>query len=534
LAAALSAGWPEIDSPPADKAVVWLPSKGDKPVASRPLIEDPPEATGGITIAPWTVSALVVPIVDAVHLLSRCAGRSRLAPGVFVADDLAFWAEALRFAGALVARGSFLPDLIEEEKVFLARWCPVVLGKERGVQARLAEAMPDSCRAASPGSTPPDTGRASVLGGFLDAVVDSLVRMAAAPKAAPMTAARPRRGSRSRPRATAPDTVDDRWLAALCGPEPRVDGSREELGALRQRCQEWRRPVAVVHEGPFRLCFRLEEPVPEEYEVERPWSPGEAAWTLRYLIQSNSDPSLIVPAAEAWRVRGRAAAFKADGFDVRDFLLSSLGRAVRLCPFLEDSLRGRLPDLHVTDAAGAVSFLTDHALVLEQAGFGVLLPAWWTAKGTKLRLSTRAQVKSPKMQGGNGLSLDEVVRFDWQVALGDQSLSREDLMALAKLKVPLVRVRGQWVLLDAEEIKDAIARLKRKDKGLTGRDALRIALGGPAGGDSVASGGVEARGWIADVLARLENRDTIEPLPVPSAFEGELRPCSARRYKPWR
>ena len=104
LAAALSAGWPEIDSPPADKVVVWLPSKGARPVASRPLIEDPPEATGGITIAPWTVSALVVPIVDAVYLLSRCAGRSRLAPGVFVADDLAFWAEALRFAGALVAR----------------------------------------------------------------------------------------------------------------------------------------------------------------------------------------------------------------------------------------------------------------------------------------------------------------------------------------------------------------------------------------------------------------------------------------------
>ena len=112
----------------------------------------------------------------------------------------------------------------------------------------------------------------------------------------------------------------------------------------------------------------------------------------------------------------------------------------------------------------------------------MLLPAWWTAKGTKLRLSARAQVKSPKMQGGNGLSLDEVVRFDWQVALGDQSLSREDLMALAKLKVPLVRVRGQWVLLDAGDIKDAIALLKRKDKGLTGRDALRIALGGQAGG----------------------------------------------------
>ena len=54
--------------------------------------------------------------------------------------------------------------------------------------------------------------------------------------------------------------------------------------------------------------------------------------------------------------------------------------------------------------------------------------------------------------------------------------------------------------------------------------------GGPAGGDGVVSGGIEARGWIADVLARLENRDTIEPLPVPSAFEGELRPYQERGY----
>ena len=122
--------------------------------------------------------------------------------------------------------------------------------------------MPDSCRADSPGSTPPDICRASVLGGFLDAALDSLVRTAAAPKAAPMTAARPGRGSQSRPGAAALDTVDDRWLAALRGPEPRVDGNQEETsrsvrgvgsGAGRWRCSR---------KGPFRLCFRLEEPAP--------------------------------------------------------------------------------------------------------------------------------------------------------------------------------------------------------------------------------------------------------------------------------
>ncbi len=39
------------------------------------------------------------------------------------------------------------------------------------------------------------------------------------------------------------------------------------------------------------------------------------------------------------------------------------------------------------------------------------------------------------------------------------------MSALAKLKAPLVRVRGQWVLLDAEEIKDAIARSSARTGG---------------------------------------------------------------------
>ncbi len=38
------------------------------------------------------------------------------------------------------------------------------------------------------------------------------------------------------------------------------------------------------------------------------------------------------------------------------------------------------------------------------------------------------------MQGGSGLSLDELVKFDWEVALGDQTLSAKELMALARLK----------------------------------------------------------------------------------------------------
>jgi len=69
------------------------------------------------------------------------------------------------------------------------------------------------------------------------------------------------------------------------------------------------------------------------------------------------------------------------------------------------------------------------------------------AQGHKLKLAARAVVNSPKFQGGSGLSLEKIVKFDWEVALVKSGLSLEELEMLAKLKSPLVRIRGQWVEL---------------------------------------------------------------------------------------
>jgi len=73
-----------------------------------------------------------------------------------------------------------------------------------------------------------------------------------------------------------------------------------------------------------------------------------------------------------------------------------------------------------------------------------MLPAWWTRKGSRTRLTARAHVKSPKMQSGGDLSMETLVSFNWKLALGDETLSASELAALAKLKSSLVKVRGQW------------------------------------------------------------------------------------------
>lgn len=513
-----------------ETATIWLPAVDGQAVASSTLIAEPPSSNGKAAIAPWTVAAIPLSTAEAVDLLCRCVDRETLAPGVIVGNDLAFWAEAMRLGGAMVAREQFLPAIEAVEDFYRARWEPVFAGADAQRAQRLAKTMPQVCRAlTSPdASAPPDAPALSALESFIGEVVDYLVRSASTPK-----------------KVSSIESAHDQWLGALRSLDGVIDSSSSEMAKLADQAREWRRPITVSAASPFRLCFRLEEPDREterqrDGETEggqtispslRPSAPP-SSWYVRYLLQASDDPSLLVPVADAWKAKGRAAtALKRGKFDPREYLLSTLGQAAGLSPNIERSLKTAAPGGYDLDAVGAHDFLTEKAWMLEQAGYGVMLPAWWTRKGTKLRLSMRANVKSPKLQGGGGLSLDQIVQFDWQVALGGELLSLEELQALAKLKSPLVQVRGQWVELNADEIQAALDFWKKKasDKA-TMRDVVQMALGRAKTPGGLAFDGVTADGWIGEFLGKLEGRSAFEELPVPEEFHGELRPYQTRGY----
>ena len=60
-------------------------------------------------LRPWLISTLGLSPGRAIGLLCACVGKQTLAPGIVVGADLAYWATAMRFAGAMVARQQFLP-----------------------------------------------------------------------------------------------------------------------------------------------------------------------------------------------------------------------------------------------------------------------------------------------------------------------------------------------------------------------------------------------------------------------------------------
>jgi SNF2 family DNA or RNA helicase len=513
----------------------WLPTVGGRPLASSSLVAEPPENGAKAELAPWTVSVVRLAPEQAVDLLCASVDKPTLAPGVVAGKPLAFWVNALRFAGTLVARQQFLPGEQAGDRAARARWEPVLAGQNAHRLASLARAMPAACRSLSPtAEAQPQTSAATVLSAFLAETIDCLVRTALPAAAAhPLAPAGRKQRTKTAVRLVF-DSVHDQWLHALRARDGAMQGKEAELQRLAEQVREWRRPIAVSTAAPYRLCFRLEEPLGEpESAIGNRQSTTGNSWYVRYLLQAVDDPSLLVPVAETWDARGsRAALLQRNGFQPREYLLSSLGQAAGICPRIEDSLKTATPEGYELDATGAHDFLSEKAWLLEQAGFGVLLPAWWTRKGTKLRLSARANVQSPRLQGsGSGITLGEIMHFNWEMALGDQTLTLKELETLARLKEPLVKVRGQWVQLNAEEIQAAVDFWKNKAEEQTPlRDLVKMALGTASLPGGIAFAGVKATGWVNDFLAQLEGRSTFEELPAPEGFQGTLRPYQVRGY----
>jgi SNF2 family DNA or RNA helicase len=512
-----------------EPAVAWVPTLDGTPLASSPLIFEASASSSQGEIAPWAVTTIPLNVEHALNLLYSCVGKHILKPGVVVGEDLAYWTVAMRFAGEIVARQQFLPDVVKEEGEFRARWTPVISGPDAERLRKLADAMPEVARALSlEPDLAPSAARLTVLAGFIAQVVDFAVRgltESSAPSARTAPLPRARRPSF--------DNLHDQWLFALRSSDDRLKGEGAHLARFANTIGEWQRPIRVPVSAPFRLCFRLEEPEKHTDESSEA-KDGQGAWHVRYLLQDVSDPSLLIPARHAWSVdESDTLPLKRCGFNVREYLLLSLGQASGICPRIEASLQNAAPEGYEVDVTGAHEFLTEKASVLEQTGFGVMLPAWWSRKGTKLRLTARAHVKSPTMQG-DGLSLGELVQFEWQVALGKEKLTLQELTALADLKAPLVKVRGQWVQMSAEEIQAALHFWKQKSSGsATAREIVQMALGGHVAGGvpgAIDFQGVTATGWVGSLLKQLEGRSAFEELPAPQKFQGSMRPYQVRGY----
>ncbi|OPF78924.1 ATP-dependent helicase [Streptomyces antioxidans] len=471
----------------AEELTVVVPVDGTD---GGPTGPDPIVPTG-LDVETRTVRALVLPLAEALPVLTRARARAVQAGPGECDTATAFWGAAAVLALQLAARGRLLPGLSSTDH---DAWRVGPLTPDDLTRVReLAAAMPPTAHATPlPVSGPvllPEPERH--LRAFLDAVADGLPRSPAAASAA--------------------------GGPAYAAPAPRR--------LPEQRA--WAADVAAGHDAGVRLSIRIEL----LYGVGGNGKADAPRFRAVLQLHSLADPALVADAADVWA--GTSPITSALGPRARMDALLTLRRAARAWAPLAPLLSAAVPDALDLADEEVTELLGPAAGALDAAGVQVHWPRE-LARGLTARAvigpdgDDEAQEDAgPRLPGF--LSADALLRFSWRFAVGDQELTRAELDRLAEASRPVVRLRDQWVLLDPE----AVRRVRdRQDRKLTPADALGAVLTGRTEADGT---DVEVRptGWLEalrDHLADPEGTAGTQRAPVsqPAALAATLRDYQLR------
>lgn len=519
---------------------LWLllPTAGGRPQPS-PLVpvagtaEDEEPVNGLMTLSPWLVEGFLLPAGQAVDLL--LSGRFSF-DAVLPASGWHFWRRAALWAMELLVRQRFIPML--DEKSYRAVWRPVFNAAEDMRRLELlARSMPPACRAVAgwKNGSDPGKGGETILpapGVMLMDFVRSVVQEKIAGWLSPAPAGRCK-GARN--------PAGMRWLESLRHGGGPVDLPEELLKTMAGELIAWRSPLSRRRQSSFRTCFRLEPPPEGQGEGGRHNGAGEdETWTLGFFLQAVDDPSLLVPAEAVWKERSSTLHFLQRRFEnPQERLLADLGQACRLFPPLVRALDSPCPTRCALSTAEAYDFLKQAVPLLKESGLGVQVPAWWGGEEAALGLRMRIRQSQKGQSEGVGrwiIGLHTLVEFDWELALGGEIIDAAEFQKLAAMKVPLVRVKGQWVEIDPRQMEKALSLVAGQGRNptLTLGEAMRLAAGIPSAkapdpGDLPVTG-MDAAGELGRVLEGLREEGKLALLPVPEKFCGQLRPYQVRGF----
>ena len=459
-------------------------------------------AGGRYGIRKRLVSADLVPVADALPMLLSVNPETASRPDAPVRRSVSVWSAAATAGVGLVARGRLLPTVTAGGA---DAWRAGPLDRaDLAWLAELGASFPAAAHAlAVPGSRPMRLrSPESLIRAFWDAIADTLVRSAAAPR-----------------------TVRSPAFAAA-GPTPVAD------------LAEWLADTTDGLSAGARLGLRVEAvpPPPQlagEWEDEAAGSPAadtagpgasepdEVVPAFRMVLQlrSAADPSLIVDASALWDQTERVLA--RFGAQADTDLLLALRRGAAVWPPLGPLLEQASPAALELDDDAVASLLGPAAE--ELAGAGIESP-WPASLGDGLKLQA-VPTPAPERLTEAGFSLDALLEFRWQLTLGGEALDADEIAELAEAKRPLIRLRGRWVTLDPV----LLAKLRRPPRiRMRAMEALGAVLAGSAeiDGETVT---VVADGPLADFADQVARTAAVPPeLAPPPGLEAALRPYQQR------
>ncbi|MBD2491023.1 SNF2-related protein [Aulosira sp. FACHB-615] len=476
-------------------------------------------------LQPWQVAGFCLNTSEAIQFLQSLPLNITNGEAAFLAGDLRFWSQVARWSLDLISRSKFLPNIQHQaDGTIFANWQVLLDSAVDGTRLeKFAAKMPLGCRTyqefgngeSGVGSGDiyvnlPESPQALILD-FLNSIIDVQVRQ--------MVGNQPI--IETRVMAALPSAIRQ-WLQALTGASNTVVADAIGVERLEAALKAWTLPLQHQLTGKplFRTCFQLSSP-----EV------GETEWKLAYFLQAADDPEFVVDAATIWQNPVEELIYQNRTIEKpQETFLRGLGLASRLYGTITPSLETEYPQSCQLNPIQAYEFIKSVAWRLEDSGLGVILPPSLTNReGWANRLGLKITAETPKKQKER-LGLQSLLTFQWQLAIGGQTISKAEFDRLVALNSPLVEINGEWVELRPQDIKTAqtFFASRKEQMALSLEDALRLSTGDTQVIEKLPVVSFEASGALQELIGALTNNQEITPLPTPASFHGKLRPYQER------
>lgn len=121
-----------------------------------------------------------------------------------------------------------------------------------------------------------------------------------------------------------------------------------------------------------------------------------------------------------------------------------------------------------------------------------------------------------------GLNLDELLYFQWQIALGDHQISVDEFSRIYERGRSVIRIKDDYLIVDPQTLDDLLDRIQRAERP-TGLTLWRHLLA-----EDFNSGPVTLGNNLRDEIRR---RLEIPDIPVPEGLQATLRPYQERGFR---
>ncbi|AFY49302.1 DNA/RNA helicase, superfamily II, SNF2 family [Nostoc sp. PCC 7524] len=477
-------------------------------------------------LQPWRIEGFCLNPLDTIKFLTSLPLNIVNGENSFLGGDLGFWSQIARWSLDLISRSKFLPIIQRQDHgTFDTKWQVLLDSAIDGTRLeKFAAKMPLVCRtyrgletggkfSYSPNYVDFPINPQELILSFLNSVIDTQVREMLSNQ----TLLEPR------VMASLPLAVRQ-WLQGLTGTSGAVNADVIGVERLEAALKAWTMPLQyqLASKNQFRTCFQLRSPQPDS---------GETDWILAYFLQAADNPEFLVDGATIWQNPVEQLVYQHRIVEQpQETFLRGLGLASRLYPAIAPSLETESPQFCRLTPIQAYEFIKSVAWRLEDSGLGVILPpSLANREGWANRLGLKISAETSKKKQGR-LGLQSLLNFQWQLAIGGQTISKAEFDRLVALNSPLVEINGEWVELRPQDIKTAqnFFASRKEQMSLSLEDALRLSTGDTQVIEKLPVVSFEASGALQELIGALTNNQAIAPLPTPASFQGKLRPYQER------